>query len=60
MSGTLYDPVHFFNSRGLSILLAEDQSKRIAELEQEVADLHRKLQKAATVIREQQARAKAF
>ena len=46
MSSTLRDPIHFFNSRGISILLAESQEEQIATLSTEVYDLRLKLRAA--------------
>lgn len=45
MSGdhNLVNPIHFFNSRGISILLAESQEAQIAQLSKEVYDLRLKL-----------------
>lgn len=39
----LYDPIHFFNSRGLSVLTQEHQIEEMNKLRAENNDLKRKL-----------------
>lgn len=40
------DPIHFFSEAGVSLLTAQDQAARIAELEAELVK-HKRLLKAA-------------
>lgn len=49
----LTDPVHFFNARGVSVLLAEDQAAQIAELKAENERLKGLLNKALVRLREE-------